>query len=60
MIPDTIAGIAARQMRAEGNEERASLLRTSRVPAGGPQPEKYAPYTAKTATVMGNPHGISG
>jgi len=60
MIPDTIAGIAARQMRAEGNEERASLLRTSRVPAGGPQPEKYAPYTAKTATVMGNAHGISG
>jgi len=32
--------LTARQMRADGNEARASLLRASRVPAGGPEPQK--------------------
>src|SRR6266498_160712 len=60
MIPNPIAGIAARQIRAEGAEEREYFRRAPRVAAGGPQPEKYAAYNPRTTSVIGNAQGISG
>ena len=59
-IPNAIAGIAARQIFADGTEARENLRRAPRVAAGGPQPEKYAAYNPKTTSVIGNAQGISG
>ena len=60
MIPNPIAGIAAPQTRPEGAEKREYFRRAPRVAAGGPQPEKYAVYNPRTASVIGNAQGNSG
>src|SRR5438132_13634289 len=60
MIPNSIAGIAARQMCAAGHVARERVLRASRVAGGGPRPVQEPAYRGKSISVKGRAQGISG